>query len=150
MGPWQATKVLDTADYRHGGKEPRFWTHLETSTILDPKSTRSADLLDAEYSEYHGNEKNFEKFLKEKGPAGIDTINLNRCDIWFYSSSLMLPFYSLFASRCLLYSPARKPFMLRPLYWGRLLFCRSIGDRLAKLVQLQLDPQLFHGWHHQP
>ena len=40
--------------------------------------------------------------------------------------------------------------MLRPLYWGRLLFCRSIGDRLANLVQLQLDPQLFHRWHHQP
>ena len=69
---------------------PRFWTHLETSTTLDPKSTRSADLLDAEYSEDHGNEKNVEKFLKEKCPAGIDTINLNRCDIWFYSSSLML------------------------------------------------------------
>ena len=76
LGPWQATKVLDNADYGHGGKEPRFWTHLETSTILDPKSTRSADLLGPEYSEDHGNEKNFEKFMKEKGPAGIDNKNL--------------------------------------------------------------------------
>ena len=59
---------------------PRFWTHLETSTTLfhtlAPKSTRSADLLGPEYSEDHGNEKNFEKFMKEKGPAGIDNKNL--------------------------------------------------------------------------
>ena len=43
---------------------------------LDPQRTRSADLLGADYSENHGNKKNFEKFMKEKGPASIDNKNL--------------------------------------------------------------------------
>ena len=59
---------------------PRFWIHLETSTTffhtLEPQRTRSADSLGAEYSEDHGNEKNSEKFMKEKWPVGIDNKNL--------------------------------------------------------------------------
>ena len=121
-----------TADYWDRGKQPRFWTMPIMDTVArnqgsghiwklpQPWIRKVPDQLICwmqSILKTMATKRMLRSFWRKSAQQELTPSTLT--DVIFGSIPVLscsLPFYSLFASRCLLYSPARKPFMLWPLY----------------------------------